>query len=113
MRGMKRALGPSVAASLAALLVLAACDQEWAGPSDALLDYLGDTGETGSDVEPDEPCIYPEAPYAFSGVGDTVAPMWWPTMVRGTDERTTDGSLSALHCDPLIESIFIHVAADT
>jgi hypothetical protein len=103
--------GRLIAASLA--LALTGCDQGWSGAADAFADMFMDTGVEAADAAPDEPCTYPAGPYALHAVGDTVGPMVWPTAIRGEDETTAAADLRVLHCDPDIESIFIHVAADT
>jgi hypothetical protein len=59
-------------------------------------------------VEEDSPppCTYPDPPYSFTSVGDTVAPMSWPLAVARPDE-TTRADLEDFHCDPDVHSIFI------
>lgn len=96
-------------------LALAGCDQGYSGSwVDALSDAMPDPGsDVVAEVEDDTPCTYPEGPYAFTRAGDIVGPMFWPTAIRGVDERTTTPSFEDWHCDPEIKSIFLHAAAST
>jgi hypothetical protein len=96
-------------------LVLAGCDQGYDGVwSDAVTDTVSEPGgDVVAEVEDDTPCTYPEGPYHFWGAGDIVGPMYWPTAIRGVDERTTTPSFEDWHCDPEIKSIFLHAAAAT
>ncbi|MBW2263728.1 MAG: hypothetical protein JRG91_17340 [Deltaproteobacteria bacterium] len=96
-------------------LALAGCDQGYDGWTDAVLDTMPDTSDPGVESETDggTPCTYPEGPFAFSRAGDIVGPMFWPTAIRGTDERTTTPDFDVWHCDPEIKSIFLHAAAAT
>jgi hypothetical protein len=95
-------------------LMLSGCDQGYNSWSDAVADGALEPGsDAAAEVQDDTPCTYPEGPYAFWGAGDIVGPMYWPTAIRGTDERTTTPSFEDWHCDPEIKSIFLHAAAST
>jgi hypothetical protein len=63
--------------------------------------------------EPEPPCIYPEGPYLFTAVGDTVAPMSWPDAVARPDEGTAPADLEEFYCDEDVHSIFIMTALTT
>jgi hypothetical protein len=100
-----------------ALVLTAGCDQGYGSWADVVVDSTPDTSDPGvemeTDADEDTPCTYPEGPYAFTGAGDIVGPMYWPTAIRGTDERTTTPDFEVWHCDPEIKSIFLHAAAAT
>jgi len=123
---------PLIAAGIV-LVALAACDEDYGGPgSDAVADLAPDPTLDGTLDPSDDPvtepaddpvtdpavdpatedtgsgCTYPEGPYAFSMVGDTVGPMRWPSAVIGTDESLA-ADLEALHCDPGVNSVFVQI----
>lgn len=99
----------NITIALAAAALLAACDQGYTGYDDAAVELTVDmpTGDTGGDTV--APCTYPEGPYAFSAVGDTVAPMSWPGAFAGVDE-TLEADLAVIRCDPSVNSIFVFIA---
>ena len=72
----------------AALSLPAACDSDWTDPADGDTDIARDSVTDVALDSGDEtlPCTYPEGPYAFGAVGDTVAPMSWPSSPVGMDE---------------------------
>ena len=119
----------------AALLVLAACDQEWPGvkpdvaidlytdltdstPWDTLDDTAVDTAvdtvtDTGVDLPPDTgPCTYPTGTYAFNAVGDMPGPAHWPGSIKGATETSAleHADLNAFYCDPSVQSILVFLA---
>jgi len=59
------------------------------------------------------PCVYPSGPYAFTAVGDTVAPMSWLSAVARPDESGRPADLEDLYCDPDVHSIFIQIVTTT
>jgi hypothetical protein len=129
---MTTAMGRALA--VASLLVLVGCDQDWPGAYpdvwvDATPDVLPDPGydpgvdpaeDAGPDISvdvPEEeapaPCTYPTGPYAFRNVGDTVAPMAWPSAVPGSSETSTAADLEDYFCDPDVNSVFVLVTNTT
>lgn len=56
------------------------------------------------------PCAYPDAPYGLS-VESTIEPMAWPEAMSGSDTFSEVADLTALHCEPAVNSIFIQIAA--
>ena len=115
--------------AMAAVPVLAACDQDWPGAlQDAYTEPAPDTYDPGSeplyDAGPDitvdvpeeevpAPCTYPAGPYAFRSIGDTVGPMAWPSAVPGPDETSTAADLEEFFCDPEVNSVFVLVTNTT
>lgn len=93
-------------------VALAACDPTIG------VDFPVDATDEDTDAEdlieeePEPPCVYPEGPYLFTAVGDTVAPMRWPDAVARPDE-TGPADLEELYCDPDVHSIFIMTALTT
>jgi hypothetical protein len=112
MMGTNRTILPWIAAGVAALAVLPACDQGYSSPMDALADNMTDTAADTSE-ESTGPCTYPEGPHAFTGVGDIVGRMIWPSAVKGPAEDTEAPDFLSFHCNPDLRSIFIHYGAQT
>jgi hypothetical protein len=52
-------------------------------------------------------CTYPDGPYAYTGLGDTVAPVSWSTAIRAPSETypSPTASFEDFYCDPEVESI--------
>ena len=99
----------NITIALAAAALLAACDQGYDDYGDASVELTVDmpTGDVTDDTDPS--CTFPEGPYAFSAVGDTVAPMSWPDAFAGVDE-TLEADLAVIRCDPSVNSIFVFIA---
>jgi hypothetical protein len=102
------------------VLALAACDAKLGVdfPLDADADVDAETDpveEPAEDVpeEEPEPCEYPSGPYAFTAVGDTVAPMSWPSAVARPDDDGHPADLENLYCDADVHSIFIQAVLIT
>jgi len=99
----------NIAIAFAAAALFAACDEGYEGYEDTSVELTVEApvGDTADDASP--PCTFPEGPYGFAAVGDTVGPMSWPSAYAGLDE-TLEADLSAIHCDPSVNSIFVMVA---
>ncbi len=84
---------------------------------DADADASPDTPEEIVEDVPEEeaapPCTYPSEPYAFSAVGDVVAPMSWPSAIARPDDSGRPAHLELLYCDPDVHSIFIQLVTIT
>ena len=99
-----------IAIAFAAAALLAACDEGYSTYDDASAELTVDLPGGGDTADESEPaCTYPEGPYAFSAVGDTVGPMRWPSAFAGVDE-TLEADLAVIRCDPAVNSIFVMVA---
>jgi hypothetical protein len=99
-----------IAIAFAAAALLAACDEGYGGYGDAAVELAVDLpGTEDAADDAGTPCTYPEGPYAFSTVGDTVGPMRWPSAFAGLDE-TLEADLEAIRCDPSVNSIFVFAA---
>ena len=121
-----RALWIGLPVALGVFLIIA-CDQEWTGETttdvhvDTVTPDVPDDSpvpdvpeDTAPEVEPDTgpDCVYPEGPYGFNAVGDTVGPASWPSSIKGSEEvsELAQADFEAFYCDPDVQSIVVFVA---